>query len=291
MSDLDFGGRAAIVTGAGAGLGRCHAVLLARRGAQVLVNDADLNRAEDAVAEIAGFGGSAVADGTDVSTTAGGEKIVQTAVDSFGRLDVLVNNAGIIRDRTFQNLSDDELGAVLAVHVGGAFNLTRPAWRVMREAKYGKVLFTTSAAGIWGNFGQANYSAAKAALIGLSNTLAIEGAKSGLMSNVIAPIAATSMTDGLLGKLTEAADPALVSPLVAWLCHESCDATGQLYSVGGGRVARVVTTLTHGFISKEGPLTPEMLRDHWDEISALEPGRPALSLADDFRALRDALRG
>lgn len=290
MSELDFSGRVAVVTGAGAGLGRCHALLLAGRGADVVVNDADLGRAEETVEEITSAGGSAIADGNDVSTTAGGEKIVQSAVDRYGRLDILVNNAGIIRDRSFHNLSDDELNAVLAVHVGGAFNLTRPAWRIMREAGYGKVLFTTSAAGIWGNFGQGNYAAAKAALIGLSNTLAIEGARNGVSSNVIAPIAATSMTEGLLGKLTDAADPALVSPLVAWLCHEACDATGHVYSVGGGRVARVVTTLTSGFTSKDAPLTPEMVRDHWSTISETEPGRPAFSLADDFRALRDALR-
>jgi NAD(P)-dependent dehydrogenase (short-subunit alcohol dehydrogenase family) len=291
MSELDFSGRVAVVTGAGAGLGRCHALLLARRGAAVVVNDADLSRAEKTVAEITSAGGSATPDGNDVSTPAGGEKIIQTAVDSYDRLDILVNNAGIIRDRSFHNLSDGELNAVLAVHVGGAFNLTRPAWRIMRDAGYGKVLFTTSAAGIWGNFGQSNYSAAKAALIGLSNTLAIEGARNGVASNVIAPIAATSMTEGLLGKLTDAADPALVSPLVAWLCHEACDASGHVYSVGGGRVARVVTTLTPGYTSKEEPLTPEMLRDHWATISETEPGRPALTMADDFRALRDALRG
>jgi NAD(P)-dependent dehydrogenase (short-subunit alcohol dehydrogenase family) len=290
MSELDFSERVAVVTGAGAGLGRCHAVLLAGRGAAVVVNDADLSRAEETVDMITSAGGSAIPDGNDVSTAAGGEKIIQSAVDGYGRLDILVNNAGIIRDRSFHNLSDDELNAVLAVHVGGAFNLTRPAWRLMRDAGYGKVLFTTSAAGIWGNFGQSNYSAAKAALIGLSNTLAIEGARNGVFSNVIAPIAATSMTEGLLGKLTEAADPALVSPLVAWLCHEMCDASGHVYSVGGGRVARVVTTLTAGFTSKDKPLTPEMLRDHWPTISETEPGQPALTIADDFRALRDALR-
>jgi NAD(P)-dependent dehydrogenase (short-subunit alcohol dehydrogenase family) len=291
MHELDFTGRVAVVSGAGAGLGRCHALLLAERGASVVVNDASRSRAEDVVAEISAAGGTATADGTDVSSAAGGEAIVRTAIDTYGRLDVLVNNAGIIRDRSFHNLSDDELNAVLAVHVGGAFNLTRPAWRAMREAGYGKVLFTTSAAGIWGNFGQSNYAAAKAALIGLSNTLAIEGARNGISANVIAPIAATSMTEGLLGKLTDAADPALVSPLVAWLCHESCDVSGHVYSVGGGRVARVVTTLTPGFTSRDEPLTPELLRDHWETISAIGPGTPALSIADDFRALRDGLRG
>jgi NAD(P)-dependent dehydrogenase (short-subunit alcohol dehydrogenase family) len=211
-------------------------------------------------------------------------------VRAFGKIDILVNNAGIIRDRAFHNLSDAELDAVLAVHVRGAFNVTRPAWRLMRTAGYGRVLFTTSAAGIWGNFGQANYSAAKAGLIGLSHTLAIEGARNGVNSNVIAPIAATAMTEGLLGKLTEAADPALVSPAVAWLCHESCDATGHVYSVGGGRIARVVTTLTTGYVSKDVPITIEAIRDNWAAISATEPGRVALAMADDFRALRDALR-
>ena len=289
MREIRFDGRAAVVTGAGAGLGRCHALLLAARGAAVLVNDADPSRAESVAAEIVSVGGTALADSTDVATVAGGEKIIQTAADAFGKIDILVNNAGIIRDRSFHNLSDEELTAVLGVHLGGAFYLTRPAWRLMRAAGYGKVLFTTSAAGIWGNFGQANYSAAKSALIGLSHTLALEGAKHGIASNVIAPVAATAMTEGLLGRFTDVADPALVSPAVAWLCHEDCTASGQLYTVGGGRIARVVTTLVPGFTSTDGPLTVETVRDHWEQISALEPGRAATSMADDFRALRDAL--
>jgi NAD(P)-dependent dehydrogenase (short-subunit alcohol dehydrogenase family) len=290
MQDLRFDERVAIVTGAGAGLGRAHAELLAARGAAVLVNDADPDRAEQVAKELVAAGGAAVADSHDVSSTSGGEAVVAAAVEAFGRVDILVNNAGIIRDRSFHNMSDAEWDAVLAVHLRGAFSVTRPAWRLMREAGYGRVLFTTSAAGIWGNFGQANYSAAKAALIGLGQTLAIEGAKSNIHSNVMAPIAATAMTEGLLGKLTEAADPALVSPVVAWLCHESCEATGQVYSVGGGRVARVVTTLNAGYVSKDAPLTAESIRDNWDVINAVEPVTPAFSLADDFRALRDALR-
>jgi NAD(P)-dependent dehydrogenase (short-subunit alcohol dehydrogenase family) len=290
MQDLRFDERVAIVTGAGAGLGRAHAELLAARGAAVLVNDADPDRAEQVAKELVAAGGAAVADSHDVSSTSGGEAVVAVAVEAFGRVDILVNNAGIIRDRSFHNMSDAEWDAVLAVHLRGAFSVTRPAWRLMREAGYGRVLFTTSAAGIWGNFGQANYSAAKAALIGLGQTLAIEGAKSNIHSNVMAPIAATAMTEGLLGKLTEAADPALVSPVVAWLCHESCEATGQVYSVGGGRVARVVTTLNGGYVSKDAPLTAESIRDNWDVINAVEPVTPAFSLADDFRALRDALR-
>jgi NAD(P)-dependent dehydrogenase (short-subunit alcohol dehydrogenase family) len=290
MNELRFDGRAAIVTGAGAGLGRCHALLLAARGASVVVNDVDEASADQATKEIVDAGGLAVADSHDVSSATGGEAVVRAAVDAFGKVDVVVNNAGIIRDRAFHNLTDSERDAVLGVHVLGAFNVTRPAWRLMRQAGYGRVLFTTSAAGIWGNFGQANYATAKAGLIGLSHTLAIEGARYGIASNVIAPIAATAMTDGLLGKLTEVSDPALVSPAVAWLCHESCDATGHVYSVGGGRIARVVTTLTQGFVSKDVPISAEAIRDNWAAISATEPGHVALAMADDFRALRNALR-
>jgi NAD(P)-dependent dehydrogenase (short-subunit alcohol dehydrogenase family) len=290
MDDLRFDGRVAVVTGAAAGLGRCHAMLLAERGAAVVVNDVDASRAQQTAKEIVAAGGTAIADAHDVATSEGGEAIVAAAVDAFGKIDVLVNNAGIIRDRAFHNLSDAELDAVLNVHVRGAFNVTRPAWRLMRAAGYGRVLFTTSAAGLWGNFGQSNYSTAKAGLVGLSNTLAIEGAKNGVASNVIAPIAATAMTEGLLGRLADVADPALVSPAVAWLCHESCDATGHVYSVGGGRIARVVTALTPGYTSKDKPLTAESVRDNWETISATEPNAVALSMADDFRALKDALR-
>jgi NAD(P)-dependent dehydrogenase (short-subunit alcohol dehydrogenase family) len=290
MDNLRFAGRVAVVTGAGAGLGRCHAQLFADRGASVVVNDADAARAEQAAKEIVAAGGAAVADANDVSSADGGGAIIRTATEAFGKIDIVVNNAGIVRDRTFHNLSDAELDAVLDVHIRGAFNVTLPAWRLMREAGYGRVLFTTSAAGLWGNFGQTNYSTAKAGLIGLSHALAIEGAKNGIASNVIAPVAATAMTEGLLGKLTDVADPALVSPAVAWLCHESCDATGHVYSVGGGRIARVVTGLTLGFVSKDAPLTPELIRDHWGQISATEPTTVALSMADDFRALRNALR-
>jgi NAD(P)-dependent dehydrogenase (short-subunit alcohol dehydrogenase family) len=290
MDDLRFDGRVAVVTGAGAGLGRCHAMLLAERGAAVVVNDVDASRAQQTANEIVAAGGSAIGDAHDVATSEGGEAIVAAAVEAFGKIDVLVNNAGIIRDRAFHNLSDAELDAVLNVHVRGAFNVTRPAWRLMRAAGYGRVLFTTSAAGLWGNFGQSNYSTAKAGLVGLSNTLAIEGARNGVASNVIAPIAATAMTEGLLGKLADVADPALVSPAVAWLCHESCDATGHVYSIGGGRIARVVTALTPGYTSKDEPLTAESIRDNWDNISATEPNTVALSMADDFRALKDALR-
>jgi NAD(P)-dependent dehydrogenase (short-subunit alcohol dehydrogenase family) len=242
------------------------------------------------VNEIVAAGGAAVADANDVSSSDGGEAIIRTATQAFGKVEIVVNNAGFVRDRSFHNLSDAELNAVLDVHVHGAFNVTRPAWRLMRDAGYGRVLFTTSAAGLWGNFGQTNYSTAKAGLIGLSHALAIEGAKYGITSNVIAPVAATAMTEGLLGKLTDVADPALVSPAVAWLCHESCDATGHVYSVGGGRIARVITALTPGFVSKDAPLTPELIRDHWAQISATEPSNVALSMADDFRALRNALR-
>lgn len=290
MDDLRFDGRVAVVTGAGAGLGRSHALQFGERGAAVVVNDVSAGRAEQTAAEIVAAGGSAVANTDDVATAEGGSAIIDATVSAFGRVDVLVNNAGIVRDRAFHNLTDDELDAVLDVHVRGAFNVTRPAWRLMREAGYGRVVFTSSAAGLWGNFGQSNYSTAKAGLLGLTQTLAIEGAKNGVQANVIAPVAATAMTEGLLGKLTDVADPALVSPAVLWLSHESCDATGHVYTVAGGRIARIVTGITPGYTSKDAPLTPEAIRDNWATISATEPSTPAFSMADDFRALRNALR-
>jgi NAD(P)-dependent dehydrogenase (short-subunit alcohol dehydrogenase family) len=290
MGDLRYDGRVAVVTGAGAGLGRCHALLLGARGASVVVNDVNADRAQETADEIVAAGGAAEVDTNSVSTSKGGAAIVDTAVSAFGKLDVVVNNAGFIRDRAFHNLSDEELDAVLDVHVRGAFNVTRPAWRLMRDAGYGRVLSTASAAGLWGNFGQANYSTAKAGLMGLTQTLAIEGAKYGINANVIAPVARTAMTEGLLGKLTEIADPALVSPAVAWLCHETCDATGHVYSVGGGRIARIVTAITPGYASRDEPLTPEAIRDHWELISAPNSSTPAFSMVDDFRAIRNAVR-
>jgi NAD(P)-dependent dehydrogenase (short-subunit alcohol dehydrogenase family) len=205
-------------------------------------------------------------------------------------VDIVVNNAGILRDRTFAKMSEDDLEAVLSVHVKGAVFLTQPAWEYMREAGYGRIVFTSSAAGLFGNFGQANYGAAKMSLIGLANVLAIEGARNNIKANVIAPVARTRMTDNLLGKLAEHLDPGAVSPVVAWLAHEECPVTGHVYTVGGGRVARLFVGMCSGWVRHDGPLTIEDVRDHFAEIEDPEGSTIPETITDDLRALARSLR-
>ena len=275
MGELRFDGRVAIVTGAGGGLGREHALLLASRGAKVVVNDlggavdgtgSSASPAEKVVAEITAAGGTAVADGNTVATPEGGEAIVQTAVDAFGRVDILVNNAGILRDKTFSKMDIEGWDTLIAVHLRAGFCVTQPAWRRMREQRYGRIVNTTSASGLFGNFGQANYSAAKLGLVGLTKTLAIEGERDGIHVNAIAPMARTRMTEHLLGPLAERVDPALVAPAVAWLVHEDCTVSGEVISCGGGRVARVFVAATPGWFD-EVP-DPEGVRDGWDAVAS-----------------------
>ncbi|MEX2627393.1 MAG: SDR family oxidoreductase [Ilumatobacteraceae bacterium] len=275
MSDaLGFDGKVAVITGAGGGLGRQHALLLAARGALVVVNDlggavdgtgSDKGAAEQVVDEIRAAGGEAVADTNSVATAEGGEAIVQTAIDAYERVDIVINNAGILRDKSFHNMTPDLVDPVLDVHVRGAFHVTQPAWVRMREQGYGRIISTSSAAGIFGNFGQANYGAAKMGLVGFTRVLAIEGAKYDIKANAIAPIALTRMTADILGDLGDKLDPGLVSPLVTYLAHDSCEATGRIFSVGGGRVAEVFIGETQGWASPS--LSPEDIRDHWDTIT------------------------
>ena len=273
MAELGFDGKVAIITGAGGGLGREHALLLASRGAQVVVNDlggsvsgvgGDAGPAQHVADEINAAGGAAVADTNSVSTPEGGEAIVQTAIDQFGRVDIVINNAGILRDKTFHNMTPDLLNPVLDVHLKGAFHVTRPAWIHMREQSYGRVVNTSSNSGLLGNFGQTNYAAAKMGLVGLTRVLAIEGAKYNIKANAIAPVARTRMTEDILGRVGEKLDPALVSPIVAWLAHEDCPVTGEVYSAAGGRIARMFIALTPGYYNPK--LTVEDVRDHFDQI-------------------------
>jgi NAD(P)-dependent dehydrogenase (short-subunit alcohol dehydrogenase family) len=273
MAELGFDGKVAIITGAGGGLGREHALLLASRGAQVVVNDlggsvsgvgGDAGPAQHVADEINAAGGAAVADTNSVSTPEGGEAIVQTAIDQFGRVDIVINNAGILRDKTFHNMTPDLLNPVLDVHLKGAFHVTRPAWIRMREQNYGRVVNTSSNSGLLGNFGQTNYAAAKMGLVGLTRVLAIEGAKYNIKANAIAPVARTRMTEDILGRVGEKLDPALVSPIVAWLAHEDCPVTGEVYSAAGGRIARMFIALTPGYYNPK--LTVEDVRDHFDQI-------------------------
>jgi len=292
MADIGFDGRVAIITGAGGGLGREHALLLASRGARIVVNDiggsvsgegGDAGPAERVAKEINDSGGEAVTDTHSVGTPEGGEAIVGTAIEHFGQIDIVVNNAGILRDKTFHNMTPDLLDPVLDVHLRGAFNVTRPAWIKMREQRYGRVINTSSNSGILGNFGQSNYGAAKMGLVGLTRVLAVEGAKYNIKVNAIAPVAKTRMTEELLGSLGAKIEPALVSPVVAFLAHEDCPVTGEVYSAAGGRIARFFIGLTQGYYNPH--LTVEDVRDHFAEIRAEDGYIVATSNSDELALL------
>ena len=298
MADLGYDGKVAIITGAGGGLGREHALLLASRGAQIVVNDlgggvaggdgGSLGPAETVVKEIENAGGVAVADGNSVATPEGGEAIVQTALDAFGRVDIVINNAGILRDKTFHNMTPEFVDPVLDVHLRAAFWVTKPAWLKMREQGYGRIVNTSSNSGILGNFGQSNYGAAKMGLVGLTRVLAAEGAKYNIKVNALAPVARTRMTEDILGPLADKLDPKTVSPIVAWLVHEDCPVTGEIYSAAGGRIARFFIGLTEGYYSEN--LTAEEVRDNFDKIrdetGYIVPSGPG----DEFAALMKHFR-
>jgi len=260
MQELRLDGRVAVITGAGGGLGRSHALELARRGAYVVVNDlggaldgqgSSESAAQHVADEITALGGVAVASHDSVASPEGGEAIVQTAIDAFGRVDVLINNAGILRDKAFHKMDADVFNQVIDVHLKGAFFVTQPAFRRMREQRYGRIVSTSSASGLFGNFGQANYGAAKAGLAGFTRVLAIEGAEHGIAANAIAPIARTRMTEGILGDLSPRVSPSSVSPLVAYLASEECSVNGHIYSVAGGRIARIFIGETEGLVLSE----------------------------------------
>lgn len=287
--ELRFDGRVAIVTGAGNGLGRAHACLLAARGARVVVNDlggsttgdGKSSSAADAVVEqIRAAGGEAVANYDSVED---GASIVDAAIAAFGRVDIVVNNAGILRDVSFHKMTEEDWSLVHRVHVLGAFCVTHAAWPHMREQQFGRVIFTSSASGLYGNFGQANYASAKLAQLGLANTLAVEGRKYGILVNTIAPIAGSRMTESILPKeVVDALAPEAVSPLVAYLAHESSEVTGELFEVGGGHFCKVRLQRTSGQTWRIGrAIDPEMVRDAWPVITRFDEHAKTLhSLAD-----------
>jgi len=298
MTDLRFDERVVIITGAGGGLGRSHALELARRGARVLVNDpgsavdgtgSSTFAADRVVEEITALGGIAAPNRDSVATSEGGQAIVQAALDAFGRVDVLINNAGILRDKAFHHMDAAMIDAVVDVHLKGALFVSQPAFRAMREQGYGRIVNTTSASGLFGNFGQANYGAAKAGLAGLTRVLAIEGAGHGIRVNAIAPVAATRMTQDILGELVAKVSPESVSPLVAFLAHEDCPVNGHVYSVAGGRIARIIVTETHGVVLTKN--TPEAIRDQLpliDQLDIAEYHQPS-SLEDEMAIIAKAL--
>lgn len=274
-----FDGKVAVVTGAGAGLGRLYALELAKRGAKVVVNDLGGARdgigegssapADKVVNEIRALGGEAIASYDSVATVQGGRAIVSKAIDTFGRIDILINNAGILRDRTLSKMEPEEWAAVQAVHLDGAYNVTRPAFEKMRENRFGRIVVTTSAAGLYGNFGQTNYSAAKMGLIGFMNTLKLEGEKHDIRINAVAPVALTRLTEDIFPPdMLESTKPEYVTPMVMYLCWEGCSETGMIFNAGMGCFNRAAVLTEPGAVVGDGktPPTPEQIARDWSEI-------------------------
>jgi len=296
---ITFDGRVAVVTGAGGGLGKTYALELARRGASVVVNDlggavdgtgGSESAADVVVSEIVAVGGEAVANYDSVSTEEGGAAIIQTAVDTFDGVDIVINNAGILRDRSFANMEVAEIEAVLDVHLKGAFYVSQPAFRIMKENGYGRFVFTSSASGLFGNFGQANYGAAKLGVVGLSNVLAIEGMKYQIRSNAVAPTARTRMTADILGPFVEMVDPNHVTPLVVFLCSEANEYTHEIFTAGGGRYARVFIGTNDGWFAGKGTTpTVEEVSSHLDEIRDISEYTIPTSINDELMMLGQML--
>lgn len=291
--EIRFDGKVAVITGAGAGLGRIYALELAKRGAKVVVNDfggardgsgrGSASPAQDVVNEIKALGGQAVPNYDNVATREGGENIVRTALDSFGTVDILINNAGILRDRSFLKMESEDWHAVLDVHLHGAFNLTRPAFNVMKQNGFGRIIMTTSAAGLYGNFGQSNYAAAKMALVGFMNSLKIEGDKYGIKVNTVAPIAASRLTEDILPPaLLKKSSPEFVAPLVLYLASDRCPVSGRIYNAGMGLFNRAAVVTGPGTVLACGEKIPtaEDLLNIWDKVTTLEGGKEYSQLND-----------
>ena len=272
---LRFDGRVAIVTGAGNGIGKQYALFLAGRGAKVVVNDlggsfdgagADTRPAQAVVDEIKAGGGEAVANFDSVTD---GDKIVQTAIDPFGRIDLVVNNAGILRDVSFAKMTDNDWNLVQQVHVFGAYKVTKAAWPHMRKSRYGRIVMVTSSAGLFGNFGQANYSAAKLGVVGLANTLSKEGAKRGIKVNVVAPFAGSRMTETVMTpEMVNGLKPDYIAPFVGYLCSEACKANGSIFETGGGWVGQVKYQRSAGVafdLTSKG-MDLETIHSKWNDV-------------------------
>jgi NAD(P)-dependent dehydrogenase (short-subunit alcohol dehydrogenase family) len=300
---IRFDGRVAIVTGAGGGLGRAYALELAKRGAKVVVNDlgggkdgsgGSQSAADKVVEEIKALGGEAVASYESVSTAEGGEAIVEKAVSVFGRVDIVINNAGILRDRTFAKMDSESWDAVMGVHLKGAVHVTRPAFLKMREQGYGRVVLTSSAAGLYGNFGQTNYSAAKMGLVGLMNTLKLEGEKHNIKVNTVVPIAGTRLTEGVLPpEVFERLKPEFVAPLVLYLCSEQCPVTGGIYNAGMGLFNRAAVVTGPGTVigdAKEVP-TPEDVAAQIAKIKSLSGAKEYVNAVAAYEPMLEVISG
>jgi NAD(P)-dependent dehydrogenase (short-subunit alcohol dehydrogenase family)/acyl dehydratase/putative sterol carrier protein len=297
-----FDGRVAIITGAGAGLGRVYALELAKRGAKIVVNDLGGTRdgagsgstsaADKVVDEIKALGGEAVSSYDSVSTPEGGANIVKKALDAFGTVDILINNAGILRDKSFIKMEPESWNAVLDVHLNGAYHVSRPAFTVMKEKGYGRIIMTTSAAGLYGNFGQTNYSSAKTGLIGLMNALKLEGEKYNIKINTVAPVAASRLTEDVMPPdFLEKMKPEFVAPIVIFLCSEKCPVSGNIYNAGMScfNRAAVVTGPGAALGGQDKPETLEGIIANIDKIRSLKGGKEYFQLNDQIGDLLNAL--
>jgi NAD(P)-dependent dehydrogenase (short-subunit alcohol dehydrogenase family) len=294
MDNIQFNGKVAVVTGAGGGLGREYALDLAKRGAKLVINDLggerdgsgrDRSAADRVVEEIRSAGGTATASYDSVSTMAGGASIVDTAVSTYGRIDILINNAGILRDRSFLKMTEEEWDQVIAVHLKGAFCVTQPALKVMKKQNYGRVVFTSSTSGLYGNFGQTNYGAAKLGLVGMMNSLKLEMEKYNIMVNTVAPNAFSRMTAEILpAELKDKMHPKFNVPIVTYLCSEENSESGLIFTMNAGWFSRTGIVAGSGICMGDSrrTITAEEIRERFEEIKSLENAQPYSSGAEVY---------
>ena len=298
MGDVNFENKTVVVTGAGNGLGKAYALEFANRGANVVVNDiggsvngegSENAPADIVVKEIIDNGGSAVANYDSVATKNGGESIVQSALSEFGGIHAVVNNAGILRDKSFAKMDEEDLNAIIDVHLKGTFFVCQPAFVQMKEQGYGRFVNVSSPSGLFGNFGQLNYGAAKMGIVGLTNVLAIEGAKYNIKANVIAPNAATRMTESLFGEdMANMLTVDNITPLVVFLASEQCDITHEIFSAGGGRFSRVGISTDVGYFNSKA--SAEDILQNIEKIRDLSNSIYPTSLADELPLFTEAMK-
>jgi len=304
MGNISFEGRVAIVTGAGAGLGKTYALELAKRGAKVVVNDLGGSRdgsgsstsaADQVVDEIKAAGGKAAPNYDSVATIEGGRNIVKTAVDNFGTVDIVINNAGILRDKSIVKMEEKEWDLVMAVHLKGAFCVTQPAFSIMKEKGYGRVVNTASGAGLYGNFGQINYSSAKMGVLGIMHSVHIEGAKYNIKANTIAPIAASRLTEDVMPPdIFAKLDPKFVTPLVLYLCSEENQDSDMIFNCAAGWLSRTAVMCATGTIIGDGvaDVSVEQVRDQWSKITSLDGAKVLKGgVNDSFAYLMPLMQG
>jgi len=298
---IRYDNRVAVITGAGSGLGRSHALFLASRGAKVVVNDlggavdgsgASTSAGEKVVAEIKAAGGEAVANADSVATPEGATRIIQSAIDNYGQIDILINNAGNLRDKSFAKLQPEDFDAVVDVHLSGSAYCTLAAWPHMKEAGYGRVVMTTSSAGLFGNFGQGNYAAAKMGVYGLMNALKHEGRKFNININTLAPMALTRMTEDIMSdKIKPLVKPEFVTPIVAWFCAEENTTSGDVVEAGAGYYAKVQIVEGAGVVLGGGEIpTPELIQENYEKITDMSQSAPFDSANDIMRHVFRTLR-